>query len=104
MKSFTLPFRTPISSPAVPVTLNLDEPNAVLRARARAFSRGATALYIDCSRLACQRTLGVGYVVSQLLMLHRAGVKVWLRNVNEPLRRCLHLLRLNSLFYFEEAR
>ncbi|MDB5267290.1 MAG: hypothetical protein JWP58_330 [Hymenobacter sp.] len=104
MKSFILPFRTSISWATAPGTLNLDEPNAVLRARALAFSLGTSSLHIDCSQLACQRALGVGYVVSQLLLLHRAGVRVWLRNVNAPLRRCLDLLRLNSLFQFEEAR
>jgi anti-anti-sigma regulatory factor len=101
MKPVVLPFRTPTSSAAVPATINLDEPNSVLRARARAKSLGLPALHIDCSRLKCQRTLGVGYVISQLLMLHRTGAKVWLRNVNAPLRRCLELLRLNSLFQFE---
>lgn len=59
-----------------------------------------TPLHVDCAHLACQRTLGVGYVVSQLLLLRRAGATIWLRNVNAPLRRCLHLLGLSPLFHF----
>jgi anti-anti-sigma regulatory factor len=103
MKSFISPLRPAnASTGALPATLNLDEPNAVLRARVQPLA--ALALHIDCARLTCQRTLGVGYVVSQLLLLHRTGARVWLRNVNAPLRRCLHLLGLNGLFQFEEAR
>jgi hypothetical protein len=30
----------------------------------------------------------------------QAGATIWLRNVNAPLRRCLHLLSLNALFHF----
>lgn len=59
-----------------------------------------TPLHVDCAHLACQRTLGVGYVVSQLLLLRRADATIWLRNVNGPLRRCLHLLGLSPLFNF----
>ena len=59
-------------------------------------------LHIDCGRLVSQRTLGVGHVVSQLLLLHRTGVSIWLRNVNAPLRRCLQLLRLSPLFHFSD--
>jgi len=59
-------------------------------------------LHIDCSQLTSQRTLGVGHVVSQLLLLHRTGVSIWLRNVNAPLRRCLQLLRLSPLFHFSD--
>jgi len=56
-------------------------------------------LYIDCSKLACQRTLGVSHVVSQLLLLRRAGARIWLHHVNAPLRRCLGLLHLEALFH-----
>jgi anti-anti-sigma regulatory factor len=77
--------------------VNLDEvetlPSAHLLPR-------STPLHVDCAHLACQRTLGVGYVVSQLLLLRRAGATIWLGNVNAPLRRCLHLLGLNPLFHF----
>lgn len=101
MNSFNSSFWSHNAAVTVPATINLDEPNAVLRARAQSLS--ATCFRIDCSRLVCQRTLGVGHVASQLLLLHRTGAQVWLRNVNAPLRRCLQLLRLNSLFQFEEA-
>lgn len=85
--------------PTPPATLDLDALEAVQVARLLPRS---TPLLIDCARLACQRTLGVGYVVSQLLSLRRAGAVVWLRNVNAPLRRCLHLLGLSSLFHLSE--
>ena len=78
-----------------PSTLNLDEPDAVLRARALPHG---PPLHIDCARLVCQRTLGVAYVVSQLLLLRRNRASIWLCNVNAPLRRCLRLLRLSHLF------
>ena len=84
-----------------PTTLNLDEPDAVQRARTLPPSAW---VHIDCGRLVCQRTLGVAYVVSQLLLLRRAGTRVWLRNVNAPLRRCLQLLRVSSLFRFDDLR
>ncbi len=77
-------------------TVNLDDADAVQRLCARA---GCPPLYIDCGNLACQRALGVSHVVSQLLLLHRAGARIWLRNVNAPLRRCLRLLRLEALFH-----
>lgn len=102
MKAFSPTFWSHRSPVAAPATINLDEPNAVLRARAQ--SLRAASLCIDCSRLVCQRTLGVGHVVSQLLLLHRTGANIWLRNVNAPLRRALQLLQLNSLFLFEDAR
>ncbi|WP_324677984.1 hypothetical protein [Hymenobacter sp. GOD-10R] len=53
---------------------------------------------VDCDNLRCQRTLGISHVVSQLLLLRQSGASVWLRNVNPVLRRCLHLLRLDSFF------
>jgi anti-anti-sigma regulatory factor len=79
--------------------VNLDEPGAVQQARVRA---QGLPLHVDCGCLNCQRTLGVGYVVSQLLLLRQAGTNIWLRNVNAPLRRCLRLLRLDRLFHFSE--
>jgi len=79
------------------LSVNLDEA-ATLQA-AHLLSR-RTPLHVDCAHLACQRTLGVGYVVSQLLLLRRADATIWLRNVNAPLRRCLHLLGLSPLFHF----
>ncbi|MGI4762642.1 MAG: hypothetical protein ACRYF0_18170 [Janthinobacterium lividum] len=88
--------------PAGPLsTVNLDEAEALQAAHLLPHS---TPLQVDCAHLACQRTLGVGYVVSQLLLLRRAGATIWLRNVNAPLRRCLHLLGLSSLFHFGDLR
>jgi anti-anti-sigma regulatory factor len=77
-------------------TVNLDNATAVQRMCALP---KCPPLYIDCSDLVCQRTLGVSHVVSQLLILHRAGARIWLRNVNPSLRHCLHLLQLESLFH-----
>lgn len=77
-------------------TLSLDRAGAVQRHCAL---RRCAPLYIDCANLACQRTLGVSHVVSQLLLLHQAGARIWLRNVNAPLRRCLQLLKLEELFH-----
>ncbi|OUJ72917.1 anti-sigma factor antagonist [Hymenobacter crusticola] len=55
-------------------------------------------LLIDCDNLRCQRTLGVSHVVSQLLLLRQSGASIWLRKVDPVLRRCLHLLGLDSVF------
>lgn len=55
-------------------------------------------LVVDCSQLKCLRSLGVSYVVSQLLVFHRSGARVFLRNVEPVLQRCLRLLRLDNLF------
>ncbi|GAB2793895.1 anti-anti-sigma regulatory factor [Hymenobacter luteus] len=55
-------------------------------------------LLIDCGTLQCLRTLGVSYVVSELLVLRKAGADVWLHNVGPVLARCLHLLQLSRLF------
>jgi anti-anti-sigma regulatory factor len=40
-------------------------------------------------------------VVSQLLLLRRAGATLRLQRVNPALRRCLELLRLDKLFLVE---
>jgi anti-anti-sigma regulatory factor len=55
-------------------------------------------LLVDCGALPCQRTLGVCFLVSQLLVLRQSGACVWLRNVSPVLQRCLHQLNLTSLF------
>ena len=95
---------SPTLAPAPPVTLNLDETAAIeatcaqLRSSARAMP-----LHIDCGQLRCQHTLGVSHVVSQLLRLRQAGASIWLRNVNAPLRRCLQLLQVGSLFHFVDS-
>jgi hypothetical protein len=54
--------------------VNLDEvetlPGAHLLPR-------STPLHVDCAHLACQRTLGVGYVVSQLPRRYAAACTCW---------------------------
>ncbi len=96
MHSTTQLYALPPGPIARMATVNLDNAEAVQRMCARAC---CPPLYIDCGTLTCQRTLGVSHVVSQLLLLHRAGARIWLRNVNAPLRRCLRLLRLEALFH-----
>ena len=80
--------------------VDLDAVDAVQLARA--LPKGPQQLHpqflINCDNLVCQRTLGVSHVVSQLLVLRKAGASIWLRNVNAPLRHCLHLLQLGPLF------
>lgn len=87
-----------------PATLNLDETAAIETtcAQLRRSPQALALLHIDCGQLRCQRTLGVSHVVSQLLRLRQAGANIRLRNVNAPLRRCLQLLQLGSLFHFVE--
>ena len=81
--------------------LNLDEAAAIDATCAQLRSAPLPhALHIDCGHLRCQRTLGVSHVVSQLLRLRQAGASISLRNTNAPLRRCLQLLQLGSLFHF----
>lgn len=85
--------------PAI-TTVDLDKADAANWARALLHSQ---ALHVDCGRLQCQRTLGVAHVVSQLLLLRRAGATVWLRNVNAPLLHCLQVLNLGRFFRLVEA-
>lgn len=56
----------------------------------------ASPLMVDCGILLCQRTQGVCFLVSQLL-LRRGGHTVWLRNASPALRRCLRVLQLSSV-------
>jgi len=78
-------------------TVDLDAVN--VKQLAHALGKHARPqLLVDCDNLRCQRTLGISYVVSQLLLLRQSGASVWLRNVNPVLRRCLHLLQLDSVF------
>ena len=92
-------------APALPATLNLDETAAIEATcvHLRSSSSASLLLHIDCGQLRCQRTLGVSHVVSQLLRLRQAGASIWLRNVNAPLRRCLQLLQVGSLFHFVDS-
>lgn len=56
------------------------------------------SLLIDCGALPYQRTLGICFLVSQLLMLRQSRATVHLRNVSPVLQRCLHKLHLSSFF------
>ncbi|TGE08132.1 STAS domain-containing protein [Hymenobacter fodinae] len=80
--------------------LDLDRVDAIQVIRTLAQQPGQTRpqFVVDCGSLQCLRAMGVSYVVSQLLLLHQSGSGVWLRNVSPVLKRCLKVLRLNSLF------
>jgi anti-anti-sigma regulatory factor len=81
-----------------PVNLDRDDANQLARYLARQPRHTRPQFVVDCGTLKCLRTLGVSHVVSQLLVLHRSGASIWLRNVDPVLKRCLHVLRLESLF------
>jgi hypothetical protein len=105
MYSTPLPYDDlPPTDPSQGVAIDLDEPGAVQAAcaKARSLQPHCPAVRVDCHQLSCQRTLGVSHVISQLLLLRRAGAEVWLARVNAPLQRCLQLLHLTPLFYFGE--
>jgi hypothetical protein len=90
--------------PTAAVTqLNLDDAGTVYRACAQlpALPPEERVLWIDCGQLTCQRALGVSHVVSQLLLLRRAGAALHLQRVNPALWHCLKLLRLDGLFWVE---
>ena len=53
---------------------------------------------VDCGSLKCLRTLGVSYVVSQLLVLRQYGASIWLRNPHPSLQHSLKILHLTRLF------
>jgi anti-anti-sigma regulatory factor len=92
------------TSDASILTVDLDTVNAAHLAQTLAQASHKPRLLIDCSTLASLRTLGVNHVVSQLLVLRRAGAGIWLHNVQAPLRHCLQLLQLNQLFHVEGSR
>ena len=56
-------------------------------------------LLIDCGGLLLPHPLGVCCFVAQLLQLRRRGAGIWLCNVHSKLRRCLHELRLGTVFH-----
>ncbi|TGE28133.1 hypothetical protein [Hymenobacter metallicola] len=86
--------------PILPVmSINLDTTAATELVRTLQRTRQRyPRLLIDCGNLKCLRTLGVSHVISELLILHRAGAHVWLRNVTPVLHHCLALLKLTALF------
>lgn len=58
---------------------------------------------IDCRRLACLRTRGVNFLVSQLLLTKRAGADLLLYNVDAALSKTLRLLQLDRVFNIQLA-
>lgn len=55
-------------------------------------------LHLDCSAPPYQCPQGVCHQISQLLLLRRAGVEVWLHQVHPLLAHSLHQLKVASLF------
>ena len=104
MQANLISHESPHMAPSPAASVDLDVPGAVQTACAKALGLPLhrPSLHVDCHHLTCQRTLGVSHVVSQLLLLRRAGTEVWLHRVNAPLRRCLRLLQLTPLFHFAE--
>jgi anti-anti-sigma factor len=86
------------SAAASSVDLDMVNAQQVARSLARDAQQSRPQLIVDCSRLKCLRTLGVSHVISELLVLHKAGADIWLRNVDPALHRCLSLLKLTRLF------
>ena len=84
----------------MPLPINLAEVDAAHLMRILA--RPPVQLLVDCDTLSCQRTLGVCFVVSQLLVLRQGGASVRLHNASPVLRRCLHKLGLSSFFLLVE--
>ncbi|TGD79642.1 STAS domain-containing protein [Hymenobacter wooponensis] len=82
------------------MAINLDvvEATQIARALARDAQRPRPQLIVDCGHLKCLRTLGVSHVISELLVLHKAGANILLRNVDPALQRCLSLLKLTRVF------
>ncbi|QJX49066.1 hypothetical protein HMJ29_20010 [Hymenobacter taeanensis] len=91
---------TSLTSGFTPKSINLDvvEATQVARALARDATQTHPQLIIDCSHLKCLRTLGVSHVISELLVLHKAGANIWLRNADPALLHCLALLKLTHIF------
>ena len=100
MKTLPINFLPPTAHTSTFATVDLDDARALQLARSLAhhMEEGRRHFLVDCENLVCQRTLGVNHVVSQLLMLRKAGAVIWLRNVNATLARCLDVLQLNALF------
>ena len=82
----------------IPVNLDKTEAISFLRDLAQHPEVAPTQLLVDCRHLQCVRQLGVSHLVSQLLVRHRSGARVFLCNVDPLLHRCLQLLRLDALF------
>jgi anti-anti-sigma regulatory factor len=99
---YTAQDRQPALLPSMPtIAIDLDARNASqwISSLAHQAPEPSPHLVVDCASLKCLRTLGVSHVISQLLVLHKSGAIVWLRNVDPLLHRCLHLLRLHTMFH-----
>ena len=68
----------------------------------RILAQPRAQLLVDCGALPCQRTLGICFLVSQLLVLRQHGARVWLRNASPVLLRCLQKLNLGSFFFLAD--
>ena len=90
-----------LSNPAArvyTVDLNLTDPVRLANQLQQTNSPQRPHFLIDCQRLACLRTRGVSYLVSQLLLTKQAGADVLLYNVGSVLGRTLRLLKLHQVF------
>jgi anti-anti-sigma regulatory factor len=83
-----------------PINLDTEDAKQLARYLARQPKHTWPQLLVDCSTLKCLRTLGVSHVLSQLLVLHQSGASIRLRNADPVLKRCLNLLRPDSLFLY----
>jgi hypothetical protein len=87
----------PLTEPApVPLPINLAAVDAAYLGRI--LPQPPAALLVDCGALPCQRTHGICFLVSQLLVLRQSGAHVWLHNASPMLRHCLRKLQIISLF------
>lgn len=87
----------PLAEPApVPLPINLAAVDAAHLGRI--LQHPPAALLVDCGALPCQRTLGICFLVSQLLVLRQSGAHVWLHNASPVLQHCLRKLKVISLF------
>jgi anti-anti-sigma regulatory factor len=94
---------TPTQHPearVVRVNMNTTDPVHTARALRQQEMAPYRPVYIliDCQGLQCLRTHGVGYFISQLLLVRKAGVAVMLHNVSPLLDRLLRLLQLHTVF------
>jgi anti-anti-sigma regulatory factor len=80
----------------VPLPINLAAVDAAYLERI--LPQPPAALLVDCGALPYQRTHGICFLVSQLLVLRQSGAHVWLHNASPMLRHCLRKLQIISLF------
>jgi anti-anti-sigma regulatory factor len=92
-----LPVSVPFVEPAPPLlAINLATVDATHLVQI--LKQQPLSLLVDCGALPCQRTLGICFLVSQLLILRQTGSRIHLRNVSSVLQRCLQRLHISSLF------